>query len=57
MNTRNNNLLVQLPKVKLEIGRKSFSFLGAQAFNSLLIEIRELKSKILFNKALDECFL
>lgn len=34
INTRNKGLLLKLPKVRLEFGRKSFLFLGAKLYNS-----------------------
>ena len=39
-NTRNNNAMVKIPKVKLESARKSFSFQGAVIYNGLPKEIR-----------------
>ena len=42
MNTRNNNILMQIPKVKLEFAKNSFFFLGAKLYNSLPKEIREI---------------
>ena len=41
LRTRNNNKLLKLPKVKLEFGKKSLRFQGAQIYNSLPISIRE----------------
>ena len=46
----------QLPKVKLETGRKGFYFLGAKEFNGLPPEIRTIKFRTVFRKALDEHF-
>ena len=34
-NTRGNNRILTLPKVKSENGRKSFEFSGAKLFNNL----------------------
>ena len=39
-NTRNNNILVKLPKVKLEFAKNSFYFMGAKLYNSLPSENR-----------------
>ena len=44
VNTRNNNLLVNLPRVKLELAKGSFYFMGAKLYNSLPKNIRESKS-------------
>ncbi len=52
--TRNNNSSVQLPKVKLIFGCRSFSCMGTLTFNNLPTELRNLKSKVLFKKSLDE---
>ena len=38
--TRNNNIMVHLPYVKLEVARKSFYFLGAKIYNDLPRNIR-----------------
>lgn len=35
INTCNKDLLLQLPRVKLEFGRKSFKFQGAKCYNEL----------------------
>ena len=40
-NTRNKNLFVHVPKVKLEYGKRSFRFMGAKIFNDLPINIRK----------------
>lgn len=42
--TRNNELSIKLPKVKLEIAKKSFFFAGGQLYNKLPIEIRKMKN-------------
>ena len=57
LNTRNNHSSVQLPRMKLEIGRQSFYFLAASCSNSLPLEIREQNSRILFRKQLNEHFM
>ena len=38
-NTRNKNILLRLPKLKLEYGRRSTKYLGAKIFNDLPIEV------------------
>ena len=40
MNTRNNNISVRVPRVKLEFARNSFYFMGANIYNELSREIR-----------------
>ena len=40
-NTRNKNLFVHVPKVKLEYGKRSIRFMGAKIFNDLPINIRK----------------
>ena len=51
INTRNNGTLIRLPKVKLEVTRKSFFFQGGYEYNTLSREFRsEKKIKILKQK-------
>ena len=40
INTRNSGTVIWLPKVKLEVTRKSFSFQGVYEYNTLPREIR-----------------
>ena len=40
-NTRNKNLFVHVPKVKLEYGKRSIRFMGANVFNDFPINIRK----------------
>ena len=44
-NTRNRGKLLKLPKVKLEVGKRSFKFMGARTFNSLPVEVRNHTSE------------
>jgi hypothetical protein len=44
LNTRNNNISITLPRVKLELARGSFYFMGAQLYNTLPKDIRESKT-------------
>ena len=44
INTRNNGTLIRLPKVKLEVTRKSILFQGGYESNTLSREIRSEKS-------------
>jgi len=39
--------------VKLDFARKSFFFLGASAFTSLPLKIKEISSRVLFRESLD----
>jgi len=50
----NNGNTAKLPKVKLDFARRSFYFLGASIFNSLPLSLRNINSRILFWKALDD---
>ena len=50
MNTRNNNKLVKLPRVKLETARSGFYYMGARLYNTLPIEIRSIKTFSSFKK-------
>ena len=56
LNTRNSNILVKLPKVKLEFGRHAFRFAAAKIYNELPKEIRAEKDYKLFRFKLDEYF-
>ena len=42
MNTRNNNISIELPKCKLEFAKHSFYYMGAKIYNGLPIEIRNI---------------
>ena len=44
INTRNNETLIRLPKVKLELTRQSFFFQGEYEYNTLPPEIRSEKN-------------
>ncbi len=50
--TRNKNLLLRLPKAKLESFKKSFCFHGAKVYNELPRDTRAAKSKNEFLKLL-----
>ena len=41
MNSRNNNISIELPICKLEFSKRSFYYMGAKIYNGLLKEIRE----------------
>ena len=57
LNTRNNGKSAELPKAKLDFARRSFYFLGASTFNSLPLSLRNINSRVLFRKALDDHYL
>jgi len=40
--------------VKLDFARKSFYFLGASAFHSLPLKIKQVSSRVLFRESLDQ---
>ena len=48
---------IYLPKVKLEIARRSFYYSGAVAYISLPNGVKSIKSFIAFKHAVKECFL
>ena len=60
--TRNQEVLLRLPKFKLETGKNTFKFMGAKIFNELPLELRrnigkngfKSKLKIYFNGAADD---
>ena len=51
--TKNNGIGIALPKVKLESARKGFYFQGGLIYNNLPLDIRQLKSIVLFRNALN----
>ena len=55
-NTRNKNCRLRLPKIKLEVCRKSFFFNGAKEFNTLPMKIRSAQSTEEFLKFYKEVF-
>ena len=52
INTRNNNVMANLPPVRLEVARKSFYFHGAKIYNNLPIELRREKDYSKFRSLL-----
>ena len=44
-NTRNNEKIIRLPKLKTKYARKAFYFTGAKLYNSLPLEARSLCSR------------
>lgn len=55
--TRNADTNIYLPKVKLEIAKRSFYYSGAIAYNSLPKELKSKKSFLAFEHYIKECFL
>ena len=43
MRTRNQNLMIKLPTIKLELGRQTSLYTGAKVFNDLPINLRKEK--------------
>ena len=54
--TKNQNLLLRVPKVKLEFAKFGFFSMGVKNFNALPIEIRQTSSFSDFKKQCDEFF-
>ena len=42
--TRNNNTMIEIPRLKLEVAKQNFDFVGARTFNSFPMEIRLTKT-------------
>ena len=57
VNTRNKNILLRLPKLKLEYGPRSTKHLGAKMFNDLPIEVHKHCKEKNFNSILNNNFL
>ena len=55
-NTRNNNHMVKLPRVKLEVAKASFYFMGAKLYNELPPDIRKAENFTIFKKLVNEYF-
>jgi hypothetical protein len=54
--TRNNNCVLRLPRVKLEIAKQSFYFGGAKLYNALPLDLRSVQTLEKFRKGLKELF-
>ena len=46
--TRNQNALIRLPKVRLEVAKSGFFFMGGKLYNTLPIELRTLENSETF---------
>ena len=38
--TRNQGILLRIPKIKLKLGKKAFFFTGSKLYNTLSVDIR-----------------
>lgn len=56
ISTRNNGNLLQLPKVKLNVSKNSFYFMGAKLYNDLPLEIRKEASFNMYKRKLKEFY-
>ena len=54
--TRNNNISLRLPKVRLQFAKKGFFYTGAKVYNALPREIREEMNFVKFKIALNNFF-
>ena len=43
-NTRNRNALIRLPRIRLEVARSGFFFMGGKLYNTLPVELRSLEN-------------
>ena len=50
--TRNQGILVRIPKIKLELGKKAFFFSGAKLHNTLSVDIRSTTNFMSFSNKL-----
>ena len=57
VNSRNKNILLLLPKLKLEYGRRSTKYLGTKIFHDLPIEVRKHCQEKNFNSISKNHFL
>ena len=54
--TRNNNALIEIPRVRLEVAKQSFYFAGAKIFNSLPMKVRLTKDLTEFRSLIFDHF-
>ena len=50
--TRNQNHLLKLPKLRLELGRQTFSYTGAKLYNDLPLDLRKQSNFNVFKNSL-----
>jgi len=55
-NTRNKNVTLKLPKIKIEFSKKAFIFQGAIIYNRLPIELRQEKHFDKFRASVNDFF-
>ena len=51
--TRNNNIMLRVPRIKLENTKRAFFYNGVVAYNTLPLELRAETNSIAFCKKLD----
>ena len=56
ISTRNNNVMIKLPKVNLEVIRQSFHYQGAKKYNELPLVIRKEENFSKFKELLKNHF-
>ena len=54
LRTRNQGILVKVPKVKLEFGKKAFFSSGAKLYNTLSVDIRSTTDFSIFKNKLKQ---
>ena len=52
--TRNNNNIIRLPKIRLEVARGSFYFMGAKLYNELPLDLRKTDTFNIFKRQLKQ---
>ena len=57
LNTRDSGKTAKLPKVRLDFARLNFYFLGASIFYLLPSSLRNINSRVLLRKTLDDYYL
>ena len=50
VNTRNQNAFIRLPKIRLEVARRGFFFMGGRLYNMLPVELRTVNDFKTFKK-------
>ena len=55
-NTRNNEKMIRLPRIRTEYARKAFYYIGAKLFNSLPLKARSLQNTCEFKNFVSDLF-
>ena len=55
-NTRNNRMLLRVPRVKLSFAKKSYYFTGVSLYNDLPLHIRKTEAQYTYKKLLNDYF-